>query len=232
MGIPSTGDRIDAQCYMQRKFEKDYADKLEFVYPHNWVGRIFHDAARNAIVEEFLKTDCDVLWFLDADVVPHPELMRIFDKYEEWELAGAPYPVFMTPAGETDPSIVFTVYKKYNGRMAAANVPTSGTDYVDGVATGCIFIKRHILENMPKPYFEFKYDPETRVMTEGEDLGFCKKVSEQGKQFYIDYGLACKHFKKVELLDMNDYCLRLQNKAVLKYDQTLRQAIAAKKLSL
>lgn len=232
VAIPSTGDRVDAQNYMLRKLEKDYADKIEFVYNPSWVGRIFHDYARNAWVDDFLKTDCDVMWFLDSDVVPHPTVLDLFDKYEEWELAGAPYPVFMTPAGETEPQVVFTVYKEINGRLAAAHVPTSGSEYVSGIATGCIFLKRSVFDKLQKPYFEFKYDPETRRMTEGEDLGFCKKVNALGKKFYIDYSKVCKHFKKVDLLDVNDYAMRMQQKAVMKYDEMLRQGIAKKKLGL
>lgn len=232
MALPSTGERSDAQCYLLRKIEKQYSEKFVFVYPPNWVGRIFHDFARCAMTEDFLKSDCDVMWFLDADIVPHPDIMNVFDKYEEWEMAGAPYPVFMTPPGENDPAIVYTVYKLVNGKMAAAPVPTSGSEYVDGIATGCIFLKRSVFDKLEKPYFEFKYDPETRRLIEGEDLGFCKKTAALGKQFYIDYSLVCKHFKKVELLDINDYCIRLQNKAVLRYDQMLRQSIAKKKLDL
>lgn len=232
MGIPSTGERTDAQCYMLRKFEREYSDRIEFVYPSAFIGRIFHDYARNSIVEEFLDSDCDVLWFLDSDIVPHPLTLTLFDKFNEWELAGCPYPVFMRPAGMETSQIVYTVYKNMDGKFTTASIPGSGRDYVDGIATGCIFIKREVFEELKKPYFEFKYDAESRQMTEGEDLGFCRKTHALGKKFYIDYSLVAKHFKKVDLTDVNDYAIEYANRSVTNYDRSLREAVARKRLGL
>src|SRR4051812_8912917 len=96
MGIPSTGDRVDSQSYALRVIEKRYADQVELVYPKDCVQRIFHDAARNAIVEEFLASDCDVLWFLDSDICPPPHVIELVTKHwDKWEAAGAPYPIWM-----------------------------------------------------------------------------------------------------------------------------------------
>jgi hypothetical protein len=70
MGVPSTGGINDFLPYMVREWEKRYSDDIEFVWPDVLCQRIFHDAARQGIVEDFLKTDCDILWFIDSDVVP------------------------------------------------------------------------------------------------------------------------------------------------------------------
>lgn len=232
MALPSTGETTSAQIYMLRKLEKEYADRIEFVYSPNWCGRIFHDFARNALVDEFLATDCDVMWFLDSDIVPHPKVLSLFDNYDNWEMAGCPYPVFMKPPGYENPQVVFTVYQEINGKLASANIPASGIGFVSGIATGCIFLKRSAFEGLEKPYFEFKFNQESRQLTEGEDLGFCKKVNALGKKFYIDYSLVAKHFKKVDLLDVNDYAIEYSNRSVQAYDAHLRSAIAKKKLGI
>lgn len=233
MGIPSTGERSDAQIYSLRKMQERYKDKVTFIYPEIFVGRIFHDYARNAYVEQFLKSDADVLWFLDSDVAPPSDLLDAYiENYDKWDCAGAPYPVFMTPAGWDTPQVVFTVYKRNDTGMYTASVPSEGLDYVDGVATGCIFIKRKVLEQLSKPYFEFKYNPETRELVEGEDLGFCKKVSDLGYKFFIDYSKVCKHYKKVCLLDVNNYAIQYSNNAILAYDRGLRQSLVKRKLNL
>lgn len=232
MGVPSTGERSDAQVYSLRRMAEKYRGKIEFVYPEVLVQRVFHDYARNAYVEQFLASNCDVLWFLDSDVCPPTDLWDAYlDNYGKWDCAGAPYPVFITPAGSDSPQVVYTVYSKSEtGGFYAASIPRDGIDFVDGIATGCIMLKRKVFDTLAKPYFEFKFNPESREMIEGEDLGFCHKMNALGYKFFIDYSKVCKHFKKVDLLDVNNYAITYSNNNVLAYDRTVRAALVKKKL--
>lgn len=231
MGVPSVGNRSDLQCYALREIERLFADKVELVYPKVCVHRVFHDFARNAIVEEFMATDCDILWFLDSDVVPPTGILNmVTDPQQPWELAGAPYPIWMAARESGPAQIVFTSYVKENGKLRISDVPrNSGRALVDGLATGCLFIKREVFENpgLEKPYFEFKYREGDRMMYEGEDLGFCLKVSDLGYKFYVDYAYTCSHFKTVNLLDINNYAMDLSNTAVLSYDAQIRPQVRA-----
>lgn len=240
MGIPSTGDRYEIQNYLMRELEKKYKDKVELVYPEKCVYRIFHDFARNAICEEFLKSNCDVLWFLDSDVCPPTHVLDLItEHWDKWELAGAPYPVWMTPAGYDYPQCVYTVYKSDGDSrgMLPARIPESGgTDFVDGIATGCLFIKRSVLERMQKPYFKFHFNDETRHMELGEDIHFCKAAYNLGIKFFIDYGMLCRHQKKVDLLEVNAYAVNFAKKyaedTLMAYQRALRNKLAEKKLGL
>lgn len=221
--VPSTGTVADAQAFFWREAEKKYADSIEFIWPAVCVRRIFHDFARNAHVENFLESGADILFFLDSDVVPCPDMLDIVLEHEKWHLAGAPYPVFMTPGGCERPQVLFTVYKGRNGSaMGAANVPSSGIDYVDGLATGCLFIKREVLQKMQAPYFEFKFNENTRQMTEGEDLGFCRKAADLGYKFYVDYSKCCKHYKTVCLLEVNNYAMDYSRRSVETYANMIK----------
>lgn len=234
MGICSTGDRVDAQCYFLRRMEKQYGDRIEFVYPEIYVGRIFHDFARNAYVENFLKSDCDILWFLDADIVPSERVLDLITLHgDKWDLAGAPYPVWMKQNGYDGPQITYCVYGRPDNTkgMVPAPIPESGTGFVDGIATGCIFIRRRVLEAMQKPYFRFSYDEETREMKEGEDLYFCKQASDLGYKFFIDYSMVCHHFKKVSLLDVSNFLEYQKGLVIDTCDREIRQIIAKKKLA-
>jgi hypothetical protein len=222
VAIPTIGSINDAAFYALRKIEEKYKDKVEFIYPEQCVRRIFHDFARNGMVEDFLKSDADILFFLDSDVAPPTDILDILD--EEWDVAGAPYPIMMTPAGQEIPQIVFTAYKGKGSRgFSMADVPQEGKEFIDGVATGCMFIKRHIFDKLDKPYFEFKYDEESRMLTSGEDLGFCQKINNLGYKFFVDYSKVCKHYKHVCLLDINNYCLDYAQKSVKKYDALVVQ---------
>lgn len=233
MGIPSTGTRSDAQIYCLRDIQDQYKDAVEFVYPPSLCMRIFHDFARNAIVEDFLKTDCDVLWFLDSDVVPPLSIGTLLtEHYDKWKCAGAPYPLFLTPAGEEQPKINFAIYNDYGHGYRNTMLPPSGTDFVNGIATGCIFIKREILETLTSPWFEFVYDQKTRKMILGEDIGFCKKVNALGHKFFIDYSMLCRHFKSVDLLDVNNYVISEFNARWMDQDRFLRSQLAELRLGL
>lgn len=226
MGIPSTGNRSDAQCYALRRIEERYRDKIELVYPKQCIHRIFHDFARNEIVREFQESDCDILWFLDSDIVPPDNILDIvMFPMMEWKLAGAPYPVFLVAKKENGPQVLITVYKRIDGKLAACDAPQTGIEEVDGLATGCLFIRREVFDKLEKPYFEFKYKKENMFMYEGEDLGFCRKVNELGYKFYTDYSMVCKHYKTVDLLDMNNYALALKSVAILQYDEEIRPKV-------
>jgi hypothetical protein len=141
---------------------------------------------------------------------------------DKWKVAGAPYPVFMAQPGEDTRQVVYTVYKAIaphpvtkQPRLAPCDVPNEGTDWIDGVATGCLFIKREVFEKLERPYFEFKYDPITRMPTEGEDIGFCLKMHRLGIKFFIDFGMVCRHFKNnIDLVEMNNYAISYAQKCV------------------
>lgn len=229
MGIPSMGNRSDAQVHKLREMSERYKDTIELVYPKKLAHRMFHDHARNKTVEEFLASDCDIMWFLDSDVVPHDFALDLVVKHQDkWKLAGLPYPVMMTPAGESTPQIVFTVYKNLKEKqgMGAASIPKEGIDFVDGIATGCIFIKREVLEKLDKPYFKFVYNEENRDIVMGEDLDFCFRVSKLGYKFFIDYEKVCRHFKTVDLLDVNNYAIDFVNKSMGVFEANIRSQLS------
>jgi hypothetical protein len=226
MGVPTTGTIVDSQAYALREIADLYKDHVELVYPAQCIRRIFHDFARNKTVEDFLASDCDILWFLDSDITPDKHVLDLVAIYgEKWEVAGATYPVFMNALEGSGPEVVFTCYKKnpQTGNLAVSGVPKEGLDFVDGLATGCLFIKREVFSKLKKPYFEFLYKDENREIKEGEDLGFCRKLSELGIKIFTDFSLVCKHEKKVCLLDVNNYAITYSNRNVLAYAESLKE---------
>lgn len=229
-GFISMGSRSSEQVHMLRKIEEKYVDKVKIVYPEKLVYRMFHDFARNSVVEDFLKTDCDVLWFLDADISPPENILDLItDNYDKWKLAGAPYPVFMSQPGETFRQVCFTVYRGVidgKGLGAVTSIPKEGTDFVDGVATGCMFIKREVFDALKKPYFEHVTNPENKKIEMGEDLYFCNKTYNAGFKFFIDYSMVCKHFKEVDLLEVNNYAIDFANKSIDAFNQSLQSQFA------
>jgi hypothetical protein len=233
LGIPSTGDRRDIQLYLFRDLQERYGDRVELVIPENCIHRFGHDYARNEIVEEFLSSGCDILWFLDSDVCPPKHILDLVVVHgEKWLAAGAPYPLWMKAPGMDSQCILFTAYngleKNADGQMGIrmADVPKKGIEWVDALATGCLFLKREIFSKLEKPYFSFKRDPQTMRVIEGEDLGFALKLSNLGIKFFCDHGMVCKHYKTVDLLDINNYATEMSNAKVLDYDKEIRAHVS------
>lgn len=224
MGLPSNGSVSDFQNYVLRDLADRYKDEVELVFPELLCQRIFHDAAREGVIQDFLDTDCDILWFLDSDICPPQHTLDLITSHgDKWELAGCPYPVFMAHPGEAHRQIIYTVYREIapdpetkKPRVAPIpSIPSEGTDFVAGIATGCLMVKREVFSKISRPYFEFKYDPITRQPIEGEDIGFIIKMCRLSKPFFIDYSMVCKHYKNnIDLLEMNNYAMSFAQKAV------------------
>lgn len=230
MGLPSNGKVCDFQSYVLRDLVERYSDEIDLVFPDQLCQRIFHDASREGIVQDFLATDCDILWFLDSDVVPPKHILDLVTMHgDKWQCAGAPYPVFMAQPGESQRQIVFCVYSQISNdpktgapRIAPTTIPFEGLANTAGIATGCLFIKREVFDKLERPYFEFKYDPITRQPIEGEDIGFILKMVKLDIPFFVDFSMVCKHFKdNIDLLEINNYAMGLVNKHVLSYKNEL-----------
>jgi hypothetical protein len=232
----STGQREDIHLYQLDEWRNRYGEYVELVLPDMCTHMMFHDAARNNAVEEFLATDCDILWFLDSDIAPPPHILDLVVHHKDkWEVAGAPYPLWAPTPGSGELSILFTVYKGITQSSTSggqrgifySELPDSGAEFVDGLATGCLFIKREVFSKVQRPFFEFKFHPETRRIQEGEDLGFALKCHDLGIKFFVDYGMVCRHFKRMNLLDMNNYALKLRNSAIKEYCDQVKPEIEA-----
>lgn len=233
---PSTGQREDFHMYLLRDLQDRYGEVLELKLPDMCIHRVFHDFARNEMVEEFLASDCDVMWMLDSDVSPPPHVLDLVaHHYDKWQVAGAPYPIANIAPGQDNFGINWTVYKGVDFDKANPNVrgiymsdlPPEGQEFVDALATGCLFIKKEVFSKMNKPYFEFKFNSESRRISEGEDLGFALKCHDLGIQFFVDYSMVCGHQKRVNLLEMSNYAMRMRNDEIRKYVEMVKPEIEA-----
>jgi len=142
------------------------------------------DCNRNFIVHQFLKTDCKWLLMIDSDVVPPIDIIGM--KYND-------VPVCSAHVSTTKNWEVIPV-----GMMKDPKNPGYHHDFehskpflhkVDVVGTGCIMIRRDVLENMEPPYFKFVYN-EHGMLINGEDFDFCERVDD----VYFDARYKCRHY--------------------------------------
>ena len=60
---------------------------------------------------------------------------------------------------------------------------------VEGIGMGCMLVKTSILEELPQPWFEFGWTPESNDHL-GEDMIFCQKMAQAGYTVKVDTQLS------------------------------------------
>jgi hypothetical protein len=232
LALPSTGQREDYHTYIIEHWRKRYEDEIEFVLPERCENYFGHDFARNMYAERFLESDCDVMCFLDSDVIPPEHLFDLITVHgnKGWLAAGAPYPLWLARPGTKDMAVCYSAYagnapdEKGNHGFTMAAVPQQGIEWVDGLATGCLLLRRELFAKLEKPYFQFKRNPETCEVIEGEDLGFALKLQKLGIKYFCDHGMVCGHYKRINLLEVQNYATQMSNEKVVAFHAQVKDA--------
>jgi hypothetical protein len=153
---------------------------------------IVHDA-REWIADQFIKSDCSHLMFIDSDMTFHPKSVEYLLRHEkDFVTAKAfkrvyPYqPCFYTKL-EVEPEIKLESPVEYG----------EGLLPIEGAGMACVLISRKAFESIEKPYFF----PLPQV---GEDLSFCYKLKKAGIKMYCDTTIQFGHLAQVEILE-NDF---------------------------
>lgn len=148
---------------------------------------------RNGIVQQFLKSDCDLLIQCDSDIVPHPRILDLIN-YDKDIITG----------------LLFTISKGAPWHLACEQLPdgsfkqkdiagTKDLIEVDGTGTGFLIIKRHVLEHPSlKAPFMRKWS-ETGQQLLGHDYYFCEKARAAGFKIFVHTAYDCGHVTDMDL---------------------------------
>ncbi len=159
---------------------------------------------RNAIAKRFLQTDCEWLLMLDDDVIPlnNPCEMVYADK-----------DVIGMPAKVRQPGRIlnWVVYMKtQDGTRGYMPVDLEHQDphadllKCDIIGTGCILIRRKVIEAIKAPFNDIFTEDGIRLY--GTDFAFCQRATEAGFEVWACRNRWCEHIKDgFGLLDMSGY---------------------------
>lgn len=153
--------------------------------------------ARNMLVEQFLKSDCTELLFIDADVIPQPEdILRLVAQSGDKDVTAGMY-----PRRAKDRKFFLDFYLndegdlEFEGALMRAN----------RVGTGFMLIQRHVIEKIAEQsemylgqdgvgqvanVFEFSMRDGKFV---GEDYTFCDKATAMGFTVWVDVEICLPH---------------------------------------
>lgn len=180
-------------------------------------GNCHVDDARNAVVRDFLDSDCTDLVFLDADVSWEPDALVTLCRIDR-DLVGGVYPYRRESEEETMP------YRP----LSKITADDDGLIEVEGLPTGFMKIKRGVIETMDatakhyhkdfgKPHpvlFERDY---FGVGRRGGDIHFCMKWREMGGKLYAVPELRLGHAGSMVLKDSLGASLRRQAGTTLRW---------------
>ena len=164
------------------------------------------DTARNLLVEMFLKTDADYLWFVDQDAVFLPgtldrllsrklpivgalEMMRLPGACWPMALKGPPRPdtgQYRIQGAEVYAWIAEHMDAMTNAPQLLAEIPPDSLLEVTFTGCHCLLIRRDVIEGMEPPWFQ-GYQPG------GEDQYFCEKAGAAGVPTYVDLSVLVGH---------------------------------------
>ncbi len=167
-------------------------DKYDILFYHSNIMVV--DNNRNTIVKKFLKTDCDYLMMIDADTVPSMNPLPLIE-YEK-DVISLPMPAGKLRNGKLQ--IIFTVYKQKGNEIIPLKYEGESFHQIDTGGTGCMLIKREVLENIKAP-FNSKWNNDGIRMV-GSDLEFCYKAKKKGYEIWTHWDFMCEHYKQIDLL--------------------------------
>ena len=149
---------------------------------------------RSLIVKRMLERDYDYLIMIDgSDVIPQFNPLDLIELNKD--VVGAPVPQWH----KTDIYWV-AVDKTKEGYLPIPPERRVGLQLVDAIGTGCICIRRNVLEHIKAP-FENKWSEDGTMITT-EDFYFCEKAKQAGFEIWIDWTKVCDHIKEVSLLSV------------------------------
>ena len=181
-------------------------------------GNCHVDDARNRIVQEFLLSDCTDLVFLDADVSwQAKDLVKLCQ--HDADIIGAVYP-FRREDKKDDMPV----------RMLPGAVAENGLLEVEGLPTGFLRIKRHVIETLAAQCESFDgnngHDTMTPLLFQrtliagtrwGGDLNFCNLWRAQGGKILCDPEITFGHTAKIVFKDSMGAFLRRAGSLTLKH---------------
>jgi hypothetical protein len=177
---------------------------------------------RNTIVQKFLATNCDFLMMIDDDVVPPPNTLQLadFDKDIITPL------MFTRQKGELLP--LFLLRKPDGIYDVGDYLNLTGLQECDATGTGCIIIKREVLEKIKYP-FRNEYDSDG-IKKFGLDLNFCERAKKEGFKVWVHLDYVASHFYTYDLKDL--YYQQINYDRVRNDFENLKDYLKEKKKSL
>lgn len=154
---------------------------------------------RCKIQQRFLESGADFLLMIDDDVIPYCNPV-------EFVFADKDIISFPAKVRQSERALNWVAYLKHPSKRGYSPVDFSDFDSkfdlykMDTVGTGCILVKRKVLEAIPGAFKEVIDD--LGIPKWGTDFAFCIRAKEMGFGIFTAPNHVCEHIKEMGLLDI------------------------------
>lgn len=224
--IPSGSGRpfpeVLISVYSQTAFKEGIAEL--YFFPDNIVAWKPIQHARNEILYNFIKSNCDYLWFVDDDNPPNYDVLEKLLKPEVDFISA------LVPIRHWD-WYLLNVFREGKHLTSYAGMPN--LIEIDNCWTGCVLISRELVQEMFNAFgwhpYQFRYEifwldldtdkpkvyneldtttnwklendkPKLRTEYISEDLFFWREAKARWYVIYADVTAHCKHYQSPKYL--------------------------------
>jgi hypothetical protein len=147
------------------------------------IGSVITIARRN-LVDIFLKSDFDYIWWIDSDMkFPIDAPMRLLARNKD--IVGCNY------RRRRFPNPNFTGMTGQPGTFQEFQTTDNSPDMelIDVLPHGLVMVKREVYEKIPQPHYLQEYIPAMNLEI-GEDIYFCQQAQKAGYEIWCDQALS------------------------------------------
>ncbi len=140
--------------------------------------------SRTRLANEALDHGATHLLWIDSDIHFPANIVSKFLKHDR-DIVAANYSTRYHPYR----SVAFLDSNNIDLRLESK----VGLHQVWAVGMGCMMVKRHVFEQLPKPWFSHEYNKNLDTFG-GEDIYFCNQAMHHGIDVYVDADVQLAHF--------------------------------------
>lgn len=174
------------------------------------------DDSRNILVETFLKTPTEWMFWMDSDMVFEPAtLTKLFETAEKtgskmvtgiyYQRKGLNYPCLWSRGDDLDNGDKTTFHNplsktnKYMGTFVFPHKDKKEPFKVHAAGFGCVLVHRSVFEVLQRPWFQF-----IKGMC-SEDFYFFVNAAEAGFELWADPRIDLYHLGDAPMIGKNDF---------------------------
>lgn len=178
--------------------------------------RVLIDDARNMLVETFLKSPTEWMFWMDSDMVFPPDtLVKLFKVAEDknakmvsgiyYQRKGLNYPVLWSRGDELESGNTTgtmsprAATNKYVGTFIFPHKDKQQPFKAHAAGFGCVLVHRSVFEAMPRPWFQFIKG------VCSEDFYFFINAKEMGYELWIEPTLDLGHLGDAPVVTKRDF---------------------------
>lgn len=192
--------------------------------------------ARNVLCRHFLNSNAEYLWFIDSDTMPDDNWHKLFEVDED--IVAGIYPIGRQEKGNRVLALDWGFYDKSDDHehgWIARPVEAYRNDEVvevDAVATGCMLIKRKVIEHFAKtaerdeddtPAIFFWPKKSTGKSYCSDDFDFCTRVKAAGFKIKVHTAVRWGHLKFKDLRDVYE---QMKSAWMAGYEESMEESEA------